>query len=95
MYITINSCTITPATKKDAATITITVQNLEEILTAENIREDFEPKTYSFIFHCNDKHEMTYLWKCVKKMSGVSLVKKLEACVGNELYLNASFLETA
>lgn len=95
MYITINSCTIKPATKKDAATITLTGQDLEEILTAENIREDFEPKTYNFIFHCDNKHEMNYLWKVVKKMSGVSLVKKLDACVGNELYLNASFLETA
>ena len=93
MYITINSCTINPATKKDAATITITGQNLEEILTAENIREDFEPKTYSFIFHCDKKSEMNYLWKVVKKMSGVSLVNKLDACVGNELYLNASFLQ--
>ncbi len=93
MYITINSCTITPATKKDAATITITGQNLEEILTAENIREDFEPKTYSFIFHCDKKSEMNYLWKVVKKMSGVGLINKLDACVGNELYLNASFLQ--
>lgn len=95
MYITINSCTIKPATKKDAATITLTGQDLGEILTAENIREDFEPKTYNFIFHCDNKHEMNYLWKVIKKMSGVSLVKKLDSCVGNELYLNASFLETA
>lgn len=93
MYITINSCTITPATKKDAATITITGQDLSEILTAENIREDFEPKTYNFIFHVDNRREMNYLWKCVKKMSGLSLVNKLDACVGNELYLNASFLQ--
>ncbi len=96
MLITINSCTITPATKKDAATITLTGQNLEELLTMDNIvAEDFEPKTYNFVFHCDNKHEMNYLWKVVKKLSGVSLKNKLDAAIGNELYLNASFLETA
>ena len=95
MYITINSLTINPATKKEGATICLTGQNLEEILTAENIRPDYEPQSLNFIFHCDNKHEMSYLWKVVKKMSGLSLVNKLESCVGNELYLNASFLEKA
>ena len=94
MYITITSATIKPATKNDAATITLTGQNLEEILQAENIREDFEPKTYNFIFHADNKREMNYLWKCVKKMSGVSLINKLDSCVGNELYVNASFIDS-
>lgn len=95
MFITINSCTITPATQENAATITLTGQDLSEIVAVENIREDFEPKTYNFIFHCDNKHEMNYLWKVVKKMSGISLVNKLDACVGNEVYLNASFLQKA
>ncbi len=97
MLITISSCTIQPPTKKDgAATITLTGQNLEELLTLDNIvDEDYQPKTYNFVFHADKKSEMNYLWKVVKKLSGVSLKNKLDAAIGNELYLNASFLQKA
>ncbi len=97
MLITINSCTIKPATSNtDGPIITISGQSLEELFCLENIvAEDFEPKTYSFVFHAANRHEMSYLWKAVKKLSGVSLKNKLDAAIGKELYLNASFLETA
>lgn len=96
MLLTVSSIEVLPATKKDAARISITGQNLEEILyKSENIREDFVPTSYTAVFHTENRREMNYLWKAIKKMSGISLINKLDACVGNELYLNSSFLQQA
>ncbi len=87
------------AVDQNNKTVEISGTDLDQIFMNDNLTEDFEARTVTFVFDLNNRGQWCYLYKFCKsqkKNQGAkNMQEMLDNCVGLITFMNGSFLKKA